>query len=142
MTNTTRYPSLVDRTVLVTGGATGIGASLVEHFAAQGARVGFIDLDESSGSKLAAHLAPSSRHAPRFQCADLTEVMNLRAAIARLRQDLQQIQVLINNATNDQRHSIEETTPESWDAGSVYPVHSCRSTSPALRCSSPPMTAR
>jgi NAD(P)-dependent dehydrogenase (short-subunit alcohol dehydrogenase family) len=117
MMNATRYPSLVDRTVLVTGGATGIGASLVEHFASQGARVGFIDLDEMSGSKLAAHLVSSSRHAPRFQCADLTDVMSLRAAIALLRKDLQRIQVLVNNAANDQRHSIEETTPESWDAG-------------------------
>ncbi len=117
MTNTTHYASLVDRSVLITGGATGIGASLVEHFAGQGARVGFIDLDESSGSKLAAQLAASSRHTPRFQCTDLTDVGNLRSAIARLRQDLGPIQVLVNNAANDRRHSIEETTAESWDAG-------------------------
>lgn len=113
----THYASLADRSVLITGGATGIGASLVEHFAAQGARVGFIDLDKPSGTELATRLAPESRHAPRFQCADLTDVRALREAIARLREDLGPIQVLVNNAANDQRHSIQETTPESWDAG-------------------------
>jgi NAD(P)-dependent dehydrogenase (short-subunit alcohol dehydrogenase family) len=67
MTQFATYPSLIDRTVLVTGGATGIGASLVEHFAAQGAKVGFIDIDTKAGTLLAVGLAdvrnasPSSR---------------------------------------------------------------------------------
>ncbi|MBU6157376.1 MAG: SDR family NAD(P)-dependent oxidoreductase, partial [Alphaproteobacteria bacterium] len=48
------YPSLKGEAVIVTGGATGIGASIVEHFAAQGARVGFLDVDEAAGRALAA----------------------------------------------------------------------------------------
>ena len=82
-----RFPSLQDRGVLITGGATGIGATLVEEFVAQGARVGFIDIDKASGEALVARL----HEAPYT--------------------------VLLNNAANDQRHSIESTTSQSWDAG-------------------------
>ncbi|HEX7436400.1 MAG TPA: SDR family NAD(P)-dependent oxidoreductase, partial [Caldimonas sp.] len=71
------YPSLADRTVLVTGGATGIGASLVEHFAAQGARVGFIDIDGAAGAALVGRLA-GARTAPLFVAADLTDTAALR----------------------------------------------------------------
>jgi D-xylose 1-dehydrogenase len=110
------YPTLIDRTVLVTGGATGIGASLVEHFAAQGARVGFIDLDAAAGQALAGALQ-GARSAPQFIAADLTDIAALRQAIETLRQRLGPINVLVNNAANDQRHQIEATTPESWDAG-------------------------
>ena len=111
-----RYPSLQDRTVLVTGGATGIGAALVEQFARQGARVGFIDIDESSAASLVTRLE-NSRHAPVFSAADLTDIGALDAAIARLRGQIGPIAALINNAANDQRHAIDATTPESWDAG-------------------------
>ena len=117
MPEVAQYPSLVDRAVLISGGATGIGASFVEHFVAQGARVGFIDLDASAGQALADRLARTSRHRPAFQAADLTEVPKLHEAIASLRRTIGPIQVLVNNAANDRRHSIEETTPESWDAG-------------------------
>jgi NAD(P)-dependent dehydrogenase (short-subunit alcohol dehydrogenase family) len=111
-----RYPSLQDRTVLVTGGATGIGAALVEQFARQGARVGFIDIDESSAASLVTRLE-DSRHAPVFSAADLTDIGALDAASARLRGQIGPIAALINNAANDQRHAIDATTPESWDAG-------------------------
>ena len=110
------YPSLIDRTVLVTGGATGIGASLVEHFAGQGAKVGFIDIDTQAGTLLAAGLA-AARTAPMFVGADLTDTAAMLSAIDSVRRRLGPIVVLINNAANDQRHSIADTTPESWDAG-------------------------
>ena len=116
MTTYAHYPSLADRTVLVTGGATGIGASLVEQFAAQGARVGFIDIDVAAGTALAGRLA-GSRNAPLFVTADLTDIAALRAAIETLRQRFGPITVLLNNAANDHRHDIDDTTPESWDAG-------------------------
>lgn len=112
---TAQYPSLQDRVVLVTGGATGIGEFLVRAFAAQGARVGFIDLAAEAGARLAKELA-GGRHAPRFVAADLTDIPALQAAIAALRKDLGPIRVLLNNAANDTRHSIESVTPESWDA--------------------------
>ena len=110
------FPSLMDRTVLVTGGATGIGASLVEHFAAQGARVGFIDIDIAAGQALAGSLSGACS-APLFVMADLTDIDALRRAVDSVRQHFGPITVLLNNAANDQRHSIEATTPESWDAG-------------------------
>jgi len=111
-----RYPSLQDRAVLITGGATGIGASLVEQFVAQGARVGFIDIDAASGEALAARLK-DARHAPAFVAADLTEIPALDRAIDALRARIGPITVLLNNAANDKRHLIDETTSESWDAG-------------------------
>jgi len=110
------YPSLQDRGVLITGGATGIGASLVEHFAGQGAKVGFIDIDAAAGVALAARLA-EARHAPVFTEANLTDIAATLAAIDVLRGRVGPITVLINNAANDQRHTIAATTPESWDAG-------------------------
>jgi NAD(P)-dependent dehydrogenase (short-subunit alcohol dehydrogenase family) len=116
MTSAT-YPSLQDRSVLITGGATGIGATLVEAFVAQGARVGFIDIDAGNGNALAAALATGAHHAPLFVHADLTDIAALQAAIAAIRASNGPITVLLNNAANDKRHSIEETTPDSWDLG-------------------------
>lgn len=111
-----QYPSLTDRTVLITGGATGIGATLVEQFATQGARVGFIDIDTAAGPVLATALA-GSRNPPLFVAADLTDIDALRNAVAAVRQRFGPIGVLLNNAANDQRHTIDATTPQSWDAG-------------------------
>ena len=108
-----RYPSLQNRRVLITGGASGIGATLVEQFVAQGAQVGFIDIDAQSGAELAARLPGA-----HFIAADLTDVEALRGAIASLRQRLGgPITVLLNNAANDRRHSVESVSSESWDAG-------------------------
>ncbi len=110
------YPSLRGRCVLVTGGATGIGACLVRAFAAQGARVGFLDIDTAAGTALAADLlgAPTP---PLFVQADLTNTAALHAAVAAVRRAFGPITVLLNNAANDQRHSLESVSPESWDAG-------------------------
>ena len=111
------YPSLQDRSVLITGGASGIGATLVEAFVAQGARVGFVDIDAGNGNALAASLATGARHAPLFVHTDLTDIAALQAAVVAIRASNGPITVLLNNAANDQRHSIEATTPQSWDAG-------------------------
>ena len=110
------YPSLQDRAVLVTGGASGIGAALVEQFVRQGARVGFIDIDVQAAGALLARLADTP-HVPAFAQADLTDIAALDGAIDALRGRIGPITVLINNAANDQRHAVEETTPQSWDAG-------------------------
>lgn len=116
MSSPAHYPSLQDRGVLITGGATGIGETLVEAFAAQGARVAFIDLAEDEGNALAARLGGTSRHAPQFLSADLSQVDSLRGAIAALRQRSGPFTVLLNNAANDKRHAVEDTTSELWDA--------------------------
>jgi NAD(P)-dependent dehydrogenase (short-subunit alcohol dehydrogenase family) len=110
-----RYPSLQDRAVLITGGATGIGAALVSAFAEQGARVGFIDIDARSGQALVAQLA-GHRHTPCFIAADLTDIPALEGAIDTLHDRIGPITALLNNAANDQRHTITETTSASWDA--------------------------
>lgn len=116
MTAFASYPSLADRTVLVTGGATGIGACLVAQFARQGAKVGFIDVAREAGQALVSELA-ASRHVPQFVAADLTDIAALERAIDAIRDRFGPIRALLNNAANDQRHRIEDTTPESWDAG-------------------------
>ena len=109
------YPSLRDRRVLVTGGASGIGASIVEHFVAQDARVGFIDLDADAGERLASSLGERRGHAA-FARADLRDIAALRQAIDTLRRQLGgAFSVLVNNAARDDRHGIDQVTPEYWD---------------------------
>jgi len=118
-----RYASLAGRTVLVTGGASGIGANLVVHFFAQGARVGFLDLAKDAGAALAEQLGEAAARAggawvaPRFVAADLTDIDALRGAIEQVRAQFGPISALLNNAANDTRHTIESVTPQSWDAG-------------------------
>jgi NAD(P)-dependent dehydrogenase (short-subunit alcohol dehydrogenase family) len=109
------YPSLKDRVVLVTGGGSGIGASMVEHFAAQGARVAFIDVGVEMSKKLVESLTPGSAHAPYFAQCDLTDIHALRGTIKDVESRLGAIQVLVNNAANDDRHVSAEVTPEYWD---------------------------
>jgi NAD(P)-dependent dehydrogenase (short-subunit alcohol dehydrogenase family) len=89
---------------------------LVERFVEQGACVGFIDIDVESAQALVARVTPGARHPPVFVQADLTDVAALESAIDALRVVVGPITVLLNNAANDQRHTIDETTPESWDA--------------------------
>ncbi len=110
-----RYPSLRDRVVLVTGGAMGIGAAIVEHFAAQGCRVAFLDIDAAAGGALAARLRGDHAGTVHFMAADVTDIAALRAAIAAVADALGPISVLVNNAAHDQRHAWQEVTPEYWD---------------------------
>jgi NAD(P)-dependent dehydrogenase (short-subunit alcohol dehydrogenase family) len=105
--------------VLISGGATGIGACLVEAFVQQGAQVGFIDLAQEEGTALAAQLAGGLRAgetAPLFVRADITDIAALRAAIDSVRNAFGPITALLNNAANDKRHAMETLTPEQWDA--------------------------
>ncbi|MBK7791566.1 MAG: SDR family oxidoreductase [Betaproteobacteria bacterium] len=112
-----QYPSLADRVVLVTGGASGIGASIVEHFCAQGARVAFLDIDQEAGKALAATLAGRAPRDPLFIACDLCDIAALQAGIARARAHFGPIGVLVNNAANDYRHGMETVSVASWDAG-------------------------
>lgn len=109
------YPSLRDRVVFVTGGGGGIGASIVEHFCAQRSRVGFVDVERDASQALVAAIAAKGHPAPLFIECDLRDIAALRAAIERVHDELGPIRVLVNNAANDQRHTIDSVTPEYWD---------------------------
>jgi NAD(P)-dependent dehydrogenase (short-subunit alcohol dehydrogenase family) len=109
-----RYPSLADRTVLVTGGATGIGAAFVAAFAQQGARVAFLDIDTKAAESLLAQLGDVASP-PLFIACDLTNLDALGKAIATARDAIGPIAVLINNAANDVRHEFATTTAEDFD---------------------------
>jgi NAD(P)-dependent dehydrogenase (short-subunit alcohol dehydrogenase family) len=112
-----RYPSLADRVVAITGGASGIGASLVTHFAEQDARVAFLDVDVDAGHALASTLAERVRHAPSFVACDLCDIGALQAAFARVRSHFGPIEVLVNNAANDRRHDLDSVSADDFDAG-------------------------
>ena len=114
MSSFASYPSLVDRAVLISGGATGIGATFVTHFAQQGARVAFLDIDEKGASALYKTL-PDVRHTPVFLPCDVTDVQALRKSITDASSKIGAISVLINNAANDRRHRLEDTTPEEFE---------------------------
>lgn len=107
------YPSLRDRTVVVTGGGSGIGESIVRHFVAQGAKVGFLDINREASEALAAELAPQGT--VRFEHCDLRDIAALRASIAAIRAAYGPVTILVNNAAHDERHKLEDVTPEYWD---------------------------
>ena len=108
------YPSLRERSVLVSGGATGIGAAFVEHFARQGAKLAFLDVDEAGAQALLATLHDVP-HAPVFLHCDVTDLDALHGAIDAARKQIGPVSVLVNNAANDVRHAIGSTTAEAFD---------------------------
>jgi NAD(P)-dependent dehydrogenase (short-subunit alcohol dehydrogenase family) len=108
------YPSLAGKVVLVTGGASGIGASIVEAFARQKAHVAFVDVDEKAAAQVMAGIAGSGAKS-HFERCDVRDIAALQATIGRIRAALGPITILVNNAARDDRHATEEVTPEYWD---------------------------
>jgi NAD(P)-dependent dehydrogenase (short-subunit alcohol dehydrogenase family) len=113
-TTDTRYPSLKGRSVIVTGGASGIGESIVEHFCAQDARVTFLDLQRDAGEAVADRIAEAGFERPNFLPCDLTDLHALRAAIQIGTARNGPPTVLVNNAGNDDRHLVADVTEEYW----------------------------
>ena len=111
----TSYAGLANRVVLITGGASGIGAAFVRAFAAQQARVAFFDLDTDAGEALVREVAAAGGSAPLFVPCDLLDINALRDAMAQVRSRLGDAAVLVNNAANDQRQVLSEVTPEQFD---------------------------
>ena len=105
------YPSLKGKTVYVSGGASGIGAETVAAFAAQGAKVGFLDLDEAASAALVDGLDGDVT----FEICDLRDIDALRTALGNLKAKIGGADVLVNNAARDDRHDWREVTPEYWD---------------------------
>ena len=114
MTSFALYPSLKDCPVVVSGGASGIGEALVRNFAAQGARVGFVDIAAEAGQALAAELTGQGQVAHFIQC-DVTDTEAYQAAISGFAQAHGDALVLVNNAAHDQRHEWADVTPAYWD---------------------------
>ena len=110
----TKYPSLEDRCVFITGGATGIGAAMVEAFALQKSNVAFVDLDEAAAKSLCDRLEAETGRRPWFHKVDVTDVSALQGSIRQATEDLGRLKVLVNNAANDSRQSPAEVTAESW----------------------------
>lgn len=105
------YPSLADKTVVITGGGSGIGEVMVEGFARQKSRVYFLDVATEESKALVARLGNGTKF---VQC-DVTDTAALRKAIADIEAQAGPVSVLVNNAANDDRHRVEEVTPEYWE---------------------------
>lgn len=108
------YTDLEGKVVVVTGGAMGIGEAIVRRFADQNCKVAFIDIARAPAEALVGEMKDRG-FAVHFECADLKDIAALRGAIARIRDALGPIQILINNAAHDERHPTPDVTPEFWD---------------------------
>lgn len=108
------YPSLNNRPVIISGGASGIGEGIVREFAAQGSKVGYVDIADEAGRKLAAELTGKG-HTVKFIACDITDVAAYKAAIGQFEAAHGPALALVNNAANDVRHKWEDVTPEFWD---------------------------
>ena len=109
------YPSLAGKRIFVSGGGSGIGEGLVEAFVAQGAKVAFCDIMEEAGRALTDRLGANAAHAPIFYPCDLRDIAAVRQMLAGAAKALGGIDILVNNAANDDRHQIADVTPEYWE---------------------------
>ncbi len=111
----TIYPSLRGRTVFISGGSSGIGAELVRAFAAQGSRVAFCGTKPEGGDTLFTELRATPATDLLYETCDVRDIAALQAMLGRVAEKWGAIQVLVNNAGRDDRHSLDELTPEYWD---------------------------
>ena len=114
MNEIANYPSLKDKVVLITGGASGIGETIVENFLQQGSKVVFFDKEKELGLKLVSKLNNYNYKAIFKEC-DLVNIEDLKSKINQIREEVGLISILVNNAANDERHDIDSVTPEYWD---------------------------
>lgn len=122
-TGYTRYASLQACSVFITGGSTGIGAALVEAFAAQGAKVAFVDIDEQGARELCDELVSKGYARPWFERCDVSDISALQQSIRDAQAAQGDIRVLVNNAANDQRYDTRTMTEESWHRGLAINLH-------------------
>jgi NAD(P)-dependent dehydrogenase (short-subunit alcohol dehydrogenase family) len=114
MTGHAQYPSLNNKVVYLTGGATGIGARLVERLAEQGCHVVFNDILEDEALSLCESISTPNGKKPEFHLADVTDIEQIKASIDKAHAQHGRIDVLINNVSNDTRHNPLEITAEQW----------------------------
>jgi NAD(P)-dependent dehydrogenase (short-subunit alcohol dehydrogenase family) len=110
-----RFPSLRGRSVFVTGGGSGIGASIVRAFARQGARVAFIDIAREASEALAQDIEAAGLPRPWWEVCDVRDIASLQGSIGRGAAALGDFAVLVNNVASDDRHPMESVTVEYWD---------------------------
>jgi NAD(P)-dependent dehydrogenase (short-subunit alcohol dehydrogenase family) len=103
-----QYRSLSSRSVVITGGATGIGEEMVRAFVSQGARVSFVDIATEAGETLAGETSAS------FYPCDVTDIAALREVLSRIENEHGGVDVLVNNAGKDDRHDMNEVEPDYW----------------------------
>ena len=111
-----RFPSLADRRVFVTGGGSGIGAAMVEAFAAEGAHVAFVDIAAAASAELAERVRSRGHAAPWWRACDVRDVAALQQAIADAAAASGDFHVLVNNVASDDRHTLEAVTPDYYDS--------------------------
>ena len=109
------FPSLRGRRVFVTGGGSGIGAAMVEAFAAQGAHVAFVDIAADASAELASRVQARGQQAPWWRACDVRDIAALQQAIADAAAALGDFHALVNNVASDDRHTLESVTPDYWD---------------------------
>ena len=110
-----KYNDLENKRVFITGGGSGIGSSIVEHFCAQGSEVYFIDINVKESKKLIDQIKKKNFSIPTFIECDLLNIKQLQQTISNIIKEKGPINILINNAANDTRHKIDEVTEEYWN---------------------------
>ena len=110
-----KYFDLEKKRVFITGGGSGIGASIVEHFCEQKSEVYFIDINEEASNKLVEDCKIKKLSIPNFIKCDLLNIKDLQSVISNIISKKGPIEILINNAANDERHKIEDVTEEFWN---------------------------
>tara|TARA_B100000287_G_scaffold35563_1_gene32776 strand:+ start:605 stop:1375 length:771 start_codon:yes stop_codon:yes gene_type:complete len=109
------YPSLENKIVLITGGASGIGESIVEHFIMQKSKVVFLDIEDQLAENLINKIYKKYSSKPTYLKCDLKNTNQLKEKINEVSSQIGKISILVNNAANDERHDIDSVTPEYWD---------------------------
>ena len=109
------YPSLKNKIVLITGGASGIGESIVEHFVMQKSKVVFLDIEEKLAKNLINKIYKKYSYKPIYVKCDLKNTNQLKEKINEVSSHIGKISILVNNAANDERHDIDSVTSEYWD---------------------------
>ena len=110
-----QYFDLKDKRALVSGGASGIGASIVEHLCEQGVEVYFFDIDKKEAQKLISKIKKKKQKIPTFQFCNIKNIKKYKTLIQNIIKKKGAIDILVNNASNDQRHTLEEVTEKYWD---------------------------
>ena len=110
-----KYFDLKNKRVFITGGGSGIGASIVEHFCEQDSEVYFVDINVKESNKLISDIKNKKFKVPTFIECDLLNIKKLQDIISKIISEKGPIDILINSAANDERHNIDDVTEEYWN---------------------------